>query len=139
MQCRVLDKQKQPIPGLYAIGELTGLAGINGKAALEGTFLGPCVVTGRVAARSLLKELAIPPQPAAAGASRCTSCHNIPELLAEAREGYWHFDKVHRTIEDRGIDCRHCHSELAPYREDAHRINRQSLTASCVVCHVGQE
>ena len=38
----------------YAVGELTGLAGINGKAALEGTFLGPCIVTGRVAARSIL-------------------------------------------------------------------------------------
>ena len=33
--CRVLDKKQKPIPGLYAVGELTGLAGINGKAALE--------------------------------------------------------------------------------------------------------
>jgi succinate dehydrogenase/fumarate reductase flavoprotein subunit len=139
LQCRVLDQQRQPIPGLYAVGELTGLAGINGKAALEGTFLGPCIVTGRVAARSLLKELDVPPQLAAAGDSRCTSCHDIPALLSEARQAYWHFDKVHRTIADRGIDCRHCHSELTPYRADNHRINRQALTASCVLCHVAQE
>jgi flavocytochrome c len=139
LQCRVLDKQRQPIPGLYAVGELTGLAGINGKAALEGTFLGPCIVTGRVAARSLLKELDVPPRLAAPSESRCSTCHNIPELVAEAREGYWHFDKVHRAIQDRSIDCRHCHSELTPYRADEHRINRQSLTANCVLCHLAQE
>ncbi len=139
LQSRVLDKRKQAIPGLYAVGELTGLAGINGKAALEGTFLGPCIVTGRVAARSLLKELEVPPQPAAPSKSRCAACHNIPELLSQARTGYWHFDKVHRASAERGIDCRHCHSELTPYRADDHRINRQSLTASCVLCHVAQE
>ncbi|MDA1054748.1 MAG: FAD-dependent oxidoreductase [Planctomycetota bacterium] len=139
LQCRVLDKQKQPIPGLYAVGELTGLAGINGKAALEGTFLGPCIVTGRVAASSLLKELEVPTRTADLGESRCTACHDIPRLLSQAREGYWHFEKVHRATEERGLDCRHCHSELTPFRDDDHRINRQSLTASCVLCHVAQE
>jgi flavocytochrome c len=138
MQTRVLDKQKQPIAGLYAVGELAGLAGINGKAALEGTFLGPCIVTGRVAARSLLKELEIPTR-TEASESRCVDCHDMPDLLAQAREGYWHFDKVHRATTQRGLDCRHCHGELTPYREDQHRINHQSLTASCVLCHVAQE
>jgi flavocytochrome c len=141
LQCRVLDKHKQPIPGLYAVGEVTGLAGINGKAALEGTFLGPCIVTGRVAARSLLKGGDIAPRLASTTAteSRCSSCHDIPELLAQPRDGFWHFEKVHRVTEDRGLDCRHCHSELTPYRTDHHRINRQSLSASCVVCHVATE
>lgn len=139
LRCRVIDKQKQAIPGLYAVGELTGLAGINGKAALEGTFLGPCIVTGRVAARSLLKELEVPSRPAAASESRCETCHDIPELLSQTREGFWHFDKVHWATQERNIDCRHCHSELTPYRVDAHRMNRQSLTASCVLCHVAQE
>lgn len=139
LQCRVLDHEKQPIGGLYAVGELTGLAGINGKAALEGTFLGPCIATGRVAARTLLKELELPGQSGAADESRCSTCHDIPELLSQSRDGYWHFEKVHRAITDRGIDCRHCHSELTPYREDEHRLNQQSLTASCVLCHVAQE
>lgn len=139
LQTRVLDKRKQAIPGLYAVGELTGLAGINGKAALEGTFLGPCIVTGRVAARSLLKELDVQSRPVAPSESRCTACHDIPDLLLQARTGFWHFDKVHRAAGDRGIDCRHCHSELTPYRADEHRINRMSLTASCVMCHVAQE
>lgn len=139
LQTRVLDKQKQPIPGLYAAGELTGLAGINGKAALEGTFLGPCIVTGRVAARSLLQDLGVPLQPAVQRDSRCTACHDLPKRLSESRPSDWHFEKVHRTSADRNLDCRHCHSELTPYRADDHRLNRQSLTASCVLCHVAQE
>jgi succinate dehydrogenase/fumarate reductase flavoprotein subunit len=139
LQCHVLDKKKQPIRGLYAVGELTGLAGVNGKAALEGTFLGPCIVTGRVAARSLLEELGFPGQSAASNESRCIYCHDIPELLSQARDGYWHFEKVHREITDRHIDCRHCHSELTPYRVEEHHIHQQSLTASCALCHVAQE
>jgi succinate dehydrogenase/fumarate reductase flavoprotein subunit len=139
LQSRVLNQQKQPIPGLYAVGELAGLAGINGKSALEGTFLGPCIVTGRVAARSLLKELEPRSRTAAPSESRCAACHDISDLLSQSRKGYWHFDKVHRTIADRGLDCRHCHSELSPYREDSHRIHPQSLAASCVLCHVAQQ
>jgi flavocytochrome c len=138
-QTRVLDKQKQPIPGLYAVGELTGLALINGKAALEGTFLGPCIVTGRVAARSLLEELEIPPRRELVNESRCIACHDIPKRISESRPADWHFEKVHRASTDRNIDCRHCHSELTPYQEDTHRINRQTLTASCVLCHVAVE
>lgn len=139
LQCRVLDKQRQPIPGLYAVGELAGLAGINGKSALEGTFLGPCVLTGRVAARSVLKELEIPVQREAVKQSKCTDCHDMKRLVSQSRDGYWHFEKVHRTTEERGLDCRHCHSELTPYREDLHRINHQSLTAGCILCHTGRE
>ena len=49
--CRVLNKYFEPIPGLYAAGEVAGMAGghINGKAGLEGTMLGPSVFSGRVA------------------------------------------------------------------------------------------
>ena len=139
LDCRVLDKKQQPIPGLFAVGELTGLAGINGKAALEGTFLGPCIVTGRVAARFLLKQPGMTRTVPTRDDTRCTTCHNINELLAEPRAGYWHFEKVHTVVSQRGTDCRHCHAELAPYREDAHHFNQQALTASCVSCHVAQE
>src|SRR5437764_2099196 len=47
LRCRVLDRQGQPISGLYAIGELAGVGGVNGKAALEGTMLGPGIFMGR--------------------------------------------------------------------------------------------
>lgn len=51
MRCRVLDKHFEPIPGLYAAGEVAGMAGghINGQAGLEGTMLGPSIFSGRVA------------------------------------------------------------------------------------------
>ncbi len=51
LKCRVLDKHFEPIAGLYAAGEVAGMAGghINGRAALEGTMLGPAVFSGRVA------------------------------------------------------------------------------------------
>jgi len=56
--CRVINTSGRPIPGLYAVGELTGLAGVNGKASLEGTFLGASIITGRVAGRAAAAELA---------------------------------------------------------------------------------
>jgi succinate dehydrogenase/fumarate reductase flavoprotein subunit len=139
-ECRVLDKEGKSIPGLFAVGELSGLAGINGKAALEGTFLGPCIVTGRVAAQTILKTLPQPvtPSPIQA-ASQCASCHDIAQQIDEKRPGYWHFEAVHRVALERALDCRHCHADLIPYQEDRHRIHLPSLTATCVQCHTARE
>jgi uncharacterized protein len=58
LQCRVLRASDgQPVPGLYAVGEAAGFGGggIHGKGSLEGTFLGSCILTGRVAGRSIGK------------------------------------------------------------------------------------
>lgn len=51
LKCRVLNKHFETIPGLYAAGEVAGMAGghINGRAGLEGTMLGPSIFSGRVA------------------------------------------------------------------------------------------
>jgi len=51
LRCRVLDRHFEPIEGLYAAGEIAGMAGghINGRAALEGTMWGPSLFSGRVA------------------------------------------------------------------------------------------
>jgi predicted oxidoreductase len=51
LQCRVLDQQGVPIAGLYAAGESAGFGGggMNGKRGLEGTFLGGCLLGGRIA------------------------------------------------------------------------------------------
>lgn len=139
LKCRVVDKRKRPIPGLYAVGELTGLAGINGKAALEGTFLGPCIVTGRVAARSIIANETLPERAARSSEGRCADCHDMRELLAQPRPGFWHFEQVHKVSTERKLDCRTCHGELTPYDEDDHRANQQVLAATCVQCHVAQE
>ena len=52
---RALDASGKPIGGLYAIGEGAGFGGggIHGLRALEGTFLGGCVLTARAAAAAL--------------------------------------------------------------------------------------
>jgi predicted oxidoreductase len=52
---RVLRGDGSPIRGLYAVGEAAGFGGggLHGKRSLEGTFLGGCVFTGRIAARTI--------------------------------------------------------------------------------------
>ena len=47
---RALDDNGEVVPGLFAVGELSGSVGINGKHEMDGMFLGPAVITGRVAA-----------------------------------------------------------------------------------------
>lgn len=56
---RVLDASGNPIPRLYAAGEATGFGGggMHGLRALEGTFLGGCVLSGRIAGQSMGKAL----------------------------------------------------------------------------------
>lgn len=53
LDCRVLDESGDAIPGLYAAGESAGFGGggMNGKRGLEGTFLGGCLLGGRIAGR----------------------------------------------------------------------------------------
>ncbi len=56
LACRVLRAEDGgPIPGLYAVGEAAGFGGggMHGKRSLEGTFLGGCVFTGRLAAAAI--------------------------------------------------------------------------------------
>ncbi len=56
LECRVLTDDDRTIPGLYAVGEAAGYGGggSHGLRSLEGTFLGTCVLTGRVAARAII-------------------------------------------------------------------------------------
>ena len=52
---RVLHADGEPLPGLYAAGEVAGFGGggMHGYRALEGTFLGGCLFSGRTAGRAL--------------------------------------------------------------------------------------
>jgi predicted oxidoreductase len=55
LDANVLDTHGNAIPNLFAVGEACGFGGggMHGKRALEGTFLGGCVYSGRVAARAI--------------------------------------------------------------------------------------
>jgi uncharacterized protein len=54
LDSRVLGADGAPVPGLYAAGEAAGFGGggVHGYAALEGTFLGGCIFSGRAAGRA---------------------------------------------------------------------------------------
>jgi uncharacterized protein len=57
---RVLQASGEPLPGLYAAGEVAGFGGggMHGYRALEGTFLGGCLFSGRTAGRAAGRALA---------------------------------------------------------------------------------
>jgi predicted oxidoreductase len=56
---RVLTADGSPLPGVYAVGEAAGFGGggMHGYRALEGTFLGGCLFSGRTAGRALATAL----------------------------------------------------------------------------------
>ena len=151
-QMRVVREDGTLIPGLYASGELTGFAGVNGSAGLEGTFLGPAILTGRVAGRTLLREVAesrellqpelkietgVPPRTLSpAETSACDECHRLQDLVANPRPGYAHFERVHRAVIAKELNCGACHQELSPFDAANHVIDRQLQTQNCVHCHL---
>ena len=59
LDSRVLGADGKPVSGLYAAGEAAGFGGggMHGYAALEGTFLGGCIFSGRAAGRAAAKAL----------------------------------------------------------------------------------
>lgn len=155
-QGHVLDREGRIIPGLYAAGEVAGFGGINGKAGLEGTFLGPSILTGRVSGRSIVAELrewgviktesppsrevvtsqtAPGPTQEESDNSACTNCHDLGELVELARPGYWHFELSHRSVLQDGQQCMQCHADLFPFDDENHRVDPFRRAQSCENCH----
>jgi predicted oxidoreductase len=56
---RVLQKNGEPLGNVYAAGEVAGFGGggVHGYRALEGTFLGGCLFSGRIAGRAAAKAV----------------------------------------------------------------------------------
>jgi predicted oxidoreductase len=54
LSARVLQASGEPLPGVYAAGEVAGFGGggMHGYRSLEGTFLGGCIFSGRSAGRA---------------------------------------------------------------------------------------
>ncbi len=146
--CRVLTADGTPIPGLFAVGEVSGFGGLNGNASLEATFIAPAMLQGRIVGR-LLTPTAMPasttssvdaprmPAPERSGTDRaCEGCHDLRALTARPRAGYWHFERVHRAVLDRGWTCTQCHGDLVPFNAATHRVDRLAQIDTCVACHV---
>jgi predicted oxidoreductase len=60
LESRALRPDGEPLPGLYAAGEVAGFGGggVHGYRSLEGTFLGGCLFSGRVAGRAAAGAIA---------------------------------------------------------------------------------
>jgi hypothetical protein len=59
LDSRVLTADGTPLDGLYAAGEVAGFGGggVHGYRALEGTFLGGCIFSGRAAGRGAAGDI----------------------------------------------------------------------------------
>jgi succinate dehydrogenase/fumarate reductase flavoprotein subunit len=149
-QTHALDASGRPVPGLFAAGELTGSAGINGLNGLDGLFTGPSMLTGRVAGQTAAAELAgidgwAPiaftrldgdwPAPSADFAA-ALGPDDVRAMLALDRDGYWHFERVHNLVLERGYDCTQCHSSSVPFYAPASRADRAVQTQVCDACHL---
>lgn len=154
-QTRVLDVAGEPIRGLYAAGEVTGVAGINGSYGGEGTFLGPSVYMGRLAGRASTRSPGAssreahvataervelkPAKPAEDPDSRDRSITMAPAaldaLLDLNRPGYWHFEVAHRVVAARQLDCTTCHTPDWPTGTASTREQHQIQLRSCLQCH----
>lgn len=144
MQARALNVAGDVVPGLYAVGELTGSVGINGTHGMDGMFLGPALITGRIAGRTIAdavsadisrKPIAVvsPPAPMADTGSwePALTADDLERMVALERDGYWHFETSHELALERSYECVLCHSAQVPF---APVNNRQSLLAQSQVC-----
>ena len=147
-QARVTDVNGNPIPGLYAAGELTGVAGINGSHGGSGTFLAPSVLTGRVAGRNAAAAAmsrnespdtnfhdGSTPTAATAGDPNAINAMPLEPLLALQRPGYWHFEQSHALIASRQYTCDQCHSPDWPPGPASTTQQRLLQLDSCDTCH----
>ena len=152
LDSRVLKRDGKPVGGLYAVGEATGEGGLKGQSALEGTFLGPSIVQGHLAAAHLAATVrrsasrAYPAEstkPATAAGKAldadCGQCHRMDRLTVAKRPGYWHFEKLHTVVAARGFACKACHAEMSPYRPGAHQTNKVAQIDVCATCHLVRE
>jgi succinate dehydrogenase/fumarate reductase flavoprotein subunit len=151
---RVLTARGDPVPGLFAVGEVSGFGGLNGKAGLEGTFIAPSMLQGRMVGRLLapsanatstatstprVVSAPAPSMDAPATAEACVTCHDLPALTSTSRAGYWHFERAHRVVLDRAWTCTRCHKEVSRFPGAAHKIDRVAQIDICVGCHVSPQ
>ena len=144
-QARVLDTSGAVLPGLYAVGELNGSLGINGKHGLDGMFLGPAIISGRLAGQSIVAATDVSGErPEDRQTSQSPQLTDLPltltaddlsAMLAEPRDGYWHFQVSHRLVLERAYDCAACHSAQLPFSFIEDATGRHQQTAFCTFCH----
>ena len=155
-EARVQNQQGEPVPGLYAAGEVTGVAGINGRHGGSGTFLGPSVLLGRIAGRTAAShgtgqnaaQLSQPGpgQPSGNGTSAADRADTVAapvamnpatlqRILEQGWAGYWHFQVSHELVLEQSLSCTQCHSSAWPTAAATTRAHRLAQLESCTHCH----
>jgi predicted oxidoreductase len=148
INAQVIGPADRPVDGLFAAGEATGVAGINGSHGGSGTFLAPSVLTGRIAGRNAAVSaknantvMTIPdnalekPPTDTAGQFPLMAAESMRSLIRSKRAGYWHWDRSHETVLERALDCTDCHSNSWPTMP-AVTTNQQLLKLeTCAHCH----
>jgi succinate dehydrogenase/fumarate reductase flavoprotein subunit len=151
MGTRALDANGAPVPGLYAAGEVTGSAGMNGLNGLDGMFTGPSILTGRVAGQTVVADLKAAGDWSPAAFTRAAEMalpqpsgewtaslgpEELRAMLTTSRDGYWHFERVHNLVLERGYACTDCHSSALPFEELTTREAKAAQTQVCETCHL---
>jgi succinate dehydrogenase/fumarate reductase flavoprotein subunit len=115
---------------LYAAGELTGVAGINGNHGGSGTFLGPSVLTGRIAGKAAAEN---------SGMTASLKVRKADELTEGVTDyglqGYWHYDAAHKLASERAQTCDKCHSDQAPMTMANKPAQMLARLRTCNNCH----
>ena len=152
---RVLDSSGEAIPGLYAAGEVTGFGGVNGVAGLEGTFLGPSLLMGRVAGTKATEDARagegpfktqptlLParagklaePEPHRFESTTCQGCHMLDQQIRSHAAGFEHFRLVHTVVLEREFGCGQCHSEMSTDGRPPHQTDAALQVHACATCH----
>lgn len=145
---RALNDSGEVVAGLYAVGELNGSVGINGKHGMDGMFLGPAVITGRVAGQTIATahaqrdtSIGILPSseedllPDSSTWAASLSATELESLLATSREGYWHFETSHAMVLEREYECTQCHSAEMPFMPTNNRVSKLAQIEVCSTCH----
>jgi len=146
LRTRAIDADGTPVDGLFAAGELTGVAGINGSHGGSGTFLAPSVLTGRIAGRGAAAHAVqagidatgfdtVTERPESAPLGTLLDAGHVEALLDSGREGYWHFEASHRVVLERDYTCDRCHGDDWPAGPANTTPARLAQLDSCTNCH----
>ena len=133
LYAQVLDESRTPIDGLFAAGELTGVAGINGKHGGSGSFLGPAVLTGRIAGASA--AAASSRSGALKRGSAAQSTQTTQSQADSTNPGYWHFNQSHARVTELEWSCNRCHTDRHPQRMAVTANEMLNRLNTCLDCH----
>jgi hypothetical protein len=106
-------------------------------------FLGPAIISGRLAAQSIAAEVSavtkeVVEPPIATTRDDDWQATMTPDdlevMLSLPRDGYWHFQVSHELVLERSYPCSSCHSAQLPFStvNDSARLLQTSV---CTTCH----